>query len=53
MSIAPGLPSKTIILDANTNATMLKISRNTGKPAGPEPTTFSGKSIVTMLPLPP
>jgi hypothetical protein len=41
-----------MIADAKTVAVICKISRKTGKPAGPVPMILIGKSIRTMLPLP-
>jgi hypothetical protein len=42
MSSVPGRPDMTIIADPKTVAVICNISRNTGKPAGPLPTTLIG-----------
>ena len=42
----------TIIALVCTKAATLKMARNTGKPAGPEPIIFIGNVICTTLPLP-
>jgi hypothetical protein len=48
----PGRPDMTMTLEPSTVAVICSISRNTGSPAGPLPTTLIGKSTRTMLPLP-
>jgi hypothetical protein len=52
MSSVPGRPDMTMTLEPSTVAVICSISRNTGSPAGPLPTTLIGKSTRTMLPLP-